>query len=155
MSRLPPKLVPLLVGRRSSHRWPSFHPPLVLSCLPSHLVPIPSITCVFNPLFPLMSLSVLFVVSACARLSWCVSGYIPIIWLFCFPVGFFVIKLRRLETVFALQRLTSLPPVRTTNSITVFSQSDQLCPSVLRMPYLGYIPWPRSSRLLNPSPDIM
>ena len=44
--------------RPSSQHWSIFHFPLVLSCLPSHLVPIPSITCrVFNPLIPLMSLS--------------------------------------------------------------------------------------------------
>ena len=67
LSWLPPKSAPLLVravfgGRRhrsSSHHWSIFHFPLVLSCLPSHLVPIPSITlCVFNPLYPLMSLTV-------------------------------------------------------------------------------------------------
>ena len=46
LSRLPPKSVPLLVravfgGIRhqpSSHHWSIFHFPLVLSCLPSHLV---------------------------------------------------------------------------------------------------------------------
>ena len=37
---------------------PFFHFPLVLSCLPTHLVSIPFINCcVFNPLYPVMSLS--------------------------------------------------------------------------------------------------
>ena len=68
------KLLPLLVGavlggqlhRSSSHHWSIFHFPLVLSCLPTHLVSIPFITCcVFNPLFPLMSLSEIVLCQCC------------------------------------------------------------------------------------------
>ena len=78
LSRLLPKLLPLLVravlggrlgGRRrrsSSHHWSIFHFPLVLSCLPTHLFSITFITCcVFNPLFPLMSLSEIVYCQCC------------------------------------------------------------------------------------------
>ena len=33
--------------------------------------------CVFNPLFPPCVCVVLFVVSACAHVDWCASGFVP------------------------------------------------------------------------------
>jgi hypothetical protein len=61
----------------------------------------------------------LFVVSACARLSWCVLGYGPIYFISLFSRVLFVNKLRCWKHSYALLRLTSLPPVRTpyTNKI--------------------------------------
>ena len=82
VSRLLPKSLPLLVravlgGRRyrsSSHHRSIFHFPLVLSCLPTHLFSIPSITCVFNPLFPLMSLSEIVYCQCSVYLYRCATG---------------------------------------------------------------------------------
>ena len=100
--------------RPSSHRWSTFHFPLLLSCLPSHLVPIPSITCcVFIPLFPPMSLSV--IVSRSAH-AWYAGIYRvlfdPFIVLFCWR-WFMDIKRHRCKSVFVFPRLTSLLPVHT------------------------------------------
>ena len=98
VSRLPPKLFPLLVravfsGRHhppSSHRSSLFHFPLVLSCLPSHLVSIPSITCcAFNPLFPLMSLLVIvYCKCMCTSVLVCVGLCYPLIFMIMFSCEF-------------------------------------------------------------------
>ena len=83
MSRLLPKLMPLLVramlgGRSrwsSSHRRSIFHFPFVLSCFPTHLVLISLIMCcVFNPLFPPCLCVVLFILFHVMRTLVCCAG---------------------------------------------------------------------------------
>ena len=97
LSRLVPLLVRAVFGGR--HHWPLshhssiFHFPLALSCLPSHLVTIPSITCcVFNPLFPLMSLSeivllyVYCIVCYVQVMCRCATGFVPTYCMFPIPI---------------------------------------------------------------------
>jgi hypothetical protein len=67
--------------RSSSHHRSTFHFPFVLSCLPTHLVSIPSWHVVYLTLCPPPCLCAeLFIVSACARFLWvlypfaCCSG---------------------------------------------------------------------------------
>jgi hypothetical protein len=93
---------------------------LVLSRLPSHLVPIPSITCcVFNPLLPSMCLSVIV---CCQCLCTLCSGVrrvmYPCISLFC--IRWVLIIKHSWKHSFALLRLTSLPPGRTPDRVRKF-----------------------------------
>ena len=124
LSRLPPKLVPLLVraafgGRRrrsSSHHRSTFHFPFVLS---SHTPGFNTIItcCVFNPLFPPCPCPELFIVSVCARYSGVRRVLYLLYWLFCLRWFLYC----TVVTVFALLRLTSLPPVRTPYSALPFT----------------------------------
>jgi hypothetical protein len=123
VSRLPQKSVPLLVramfsGRRhrsSSHRRSTFHFPFVLSCLPTHLVSIPSYTCcVFNPLPPPpISLSGIVYCKCLCMLCLVCVGLCTHLLIVLFSSGVLLLNCAVENTVFALLRLTSLPPVRT------------------------------------------
>jgi hypothetical protein len=123
--------VPLLVwttfgGRRHrSFRYhrSTFHFPFVLSCFPSHLVSILSITCcVFNPLFPICHCPVLLIVRVCAGYVWRAKGFV-LLYLF---ICVFLLLNCTVVTVFSLLRLTSLPPVRTRYNGLRFSSCSDL-----------------------------
>jgi hypothetical protein len=107
VSRLPPNSVPHLVRaalgtrrrRSSSHHQSTFHFPFVLSCLLTHLVSISLISCcVFNPLFSPCLCAELFIVSACARFLWCVTGFVPICLWFWLQVVLWIKLLRWLPS---------------------------------------------------------